>query len=483
MMRRCRIAVFTAEKNHEPAGSLLPGLRGFANTHPDVLIRVFNCFGGETDSLRNRNEYEVYQLAELTGFDGALVDARRILLEEPLEKLRKQIHEAGIPAVFTDAPDQPENIPPETAVQAADWMLRLMRRIYEPEEYEGADLPLQIYRDTEPSASCTELYERQIQTLKRFFQLQARMAEELFDAGSLERLMIGVERNREIFDCDSYYLCINDYYYDSYDRAEWKSDSKTFGREMVLAAGGPHGHDGKRFIRERFPTRQLLPEALKEREPFLVIYPLHYSTYSIGFLALNGASGSDRLNLQESVIHFIEIAIDNVRRKRMLRKLNEALDDLYVHDGLTGLYNRFGLERYGKAAFKRALDEDGEAQVLFIDMDDMKEINDQWGHESGDEALRMVSGFLRQSFGEDDFLMRYGGDEFLIISGLDDENLEEKLQQDLKAFGLELRLPYSLEMSIGGARAVRGEETSLEACMREADRRMYENKRQRKKGR
>ena len=482
-MKRYRIAVFTAEENHEAAGSLLFGLKDFADQHPDVLLRIFSCFGGETDSLRNRNEYAVYQLADLTKFDGALVDARRIALKAPLEKLRARIRETGIPVVYMETDSTTENMPQRTETQAAAQMLCLLRKAGRPEATAETGMPEHSRGETGHSVSFPELYEQQIQTLKRFFQLQARMAEELFDAGSLERLMIGVERNREIFCCDSYYLCINDYYYDSYDRAEWKSDSKTFGTEMVLAAGGPCGSDGQSFLQERFPAQQLLPESLTDRERFLVIYPLHYSTYSIGYLALNGIAESDRLNLQESVIHFIEIAIDNVRRKRMLRKLNEALDDLYVHDGLTGLYNRFGLERYGNAAFRRALEEDGQAQVLFIDMDDMKEINDQWGHEKGDEALRTASGFLRRAFDEDDFLMRYGGDEFLIISGMDDENLPEKLQQDLQAFGQAHRLPFRLEMSIGSARAVRGEESSLEECMRKADRRMYENKRQRKKGR
>ena len=79
------------------------------------------------------------------------------------------------------------------------------------------------------------------------------------------------------------------------------------------------------------------------------------------------------------------------------------LDDPYVHDGLTGLYNRFGLQRFGPEIYSRMLRKYGSAQILFTDMDGMKEINDTFSHDAGDTALRAVSEILRSRCSGEDF--------------------------------------------------------------------------------
>ncbi len=323
-------------------------------------------------------------------------------------------------------------------------------------------------------------YFDQVRFLKDFYSLQDQMAEELFEASTLQELMAIVEKHYRIFGCDNVYLCVNSFYYDNYDKNQWGQDSEGFDDEMVLAGcAGIEVNPYTAARRVRFPTSALLPEAVMRRERFLMFYPLHYNTYSIGYVALDSISEIAKLNLHMSIFSFLEIAIENVRKKCLLRQLNETLDGLYVHDALTGFYNRFGYERYGQQIFDGFLTREGGARVLFVDMDDLKVINDKYGHEIGDEAIRGAAQVLRQACRDGDFLMRYGGDEFLIIASPAEAGLEDAIPRAADAAchpdGL-----YRLAMSVGVVDVAPGDVRTLEDCVQAADALMYENKKRRK---
>ena len=321
-------------------------------------------------------------------------------------------------------------------------------------------------------------YFRQTRFLKNFYILQDELAEELFEANDLMDLMEIVEDNKKVFGSVNAYMCINDYYFDNYDKKNWHRDSKSFGEQMILAVCGRSWlkkEQGQSYI--RFSRKDLLPKELSERERFLVFYPLHYNTYSIGYLALDGISEAAKLNLHMSIFSFLEIAIENVRKKCLLRQFNDFLDNLYVHDALTGLYNRFGFERYGHHAFDSFLMQDGGAQILFIDLDHLKQINDQFGHEIGDEVIRGAAGIIKDVCNPHDFSMRFGGDEFLVIASCRENDLIDALQQAVKSYNaLNGRKPYSLSLSIGIILANGQESKSLEECIKAADAQMYEEK-------
>ena len=326
-------------------------------------------------------------------------------------------------------------------------------------------------------------YFRQTRFLKSFYNVQDRMAEELFEANTLRDLTETVIRNRAIFGGNDIYLCINDYYFDNYDKNEWTQNSETYGEEMVLALGKDDSSCSKSSPFIRFPTRDLLPEPYRSKERFLMFYPLHYNTYSIGYIAIDGISEAAKMNLHESIFNFVEIAIENVRKKELLRRFNEMLDDLYVHDGLTGLYNRFGFDRYASETYDRLMRRHGSVQVLFTDLDDMKQINDEYGHDLGDTALRAVARIMKENCEEGDFLMRYGGDEFVIIANGKRMDLESRILAAADAYNSNSGMPFKLGFSIGTVRAVQNEGRSLDECIREADILMYQIKTDRKVGR
>ena len=134
-------------------------------------------------------------------------------------------------------------------------------------------------------------------------------------------------------------------------------------------------------------------------------------------------------------------------------------------------------------AYDDFISSDGGAQILFVDMDNMKKINDQWGHEFGDAALRATAKILQGACGTKAFLMRYGGDEFLAIaSGLENDP-EEKIGQAVREYNAKAGVPFELSLSIGTVRADENETRTLEECVQAADVLMYSEKSRHKQAR
>ncbi len=151
-------------------------------------------------------------------------------------------------------------------------------------------------------------------------------------------------------------------------------------------------------------------------------------------------------------------------------------------DFLTGLYNRRWLDEH----FRRKLKMRRPEQQLFavmIDLDDFKCINDRYGHAAGDDALRKLSGILRQACkGSDDVIARMGGDEFIILGERSDTGevieLMDAVSASALAFNGQRQSGYLLMPSMGHA-IYTGEDTDS-SFFAAADRAMYRNKQERK---
>ena len=151
-----------------------------------------------------------------------------------------------------------------------------------------------------------------------------------------------------------------------------------------------------------------------------------------------------------------------------------------MHDALTGLFNRFGYDRFAKERFDKFLARDGGAQILFIDMDDMKHINDEYGHEYGDAAIRGTARILTDTCLPGDFIMRYGGDEFLVIASGREADIDAAIQRAAARYNAEAGVPFALSLSIGLIHADAADHPSLDKGVQAADALMYERKNKRK---
>ena len=103
------------------------------------------------------------------------------------------------------------------------------------------------------------------------------------------------------------------------------------------------------------------------------------------------------------------------RQAAELERLAAQLEQLTLHDQLTGLYNLRGLELLGGGAVERAARDGSELCALFIDLDGLKAINDGFGHAAGDAALVAAADVLRGVLRRTDVVARIGGDEFAAV--------------------------------------------------------------------
>jgi diguanylate cyclase (GGDEF)-like protein len=103
-------------------------------------------------------------------------------------------------------------------------------------------------------------------------------------------------------------------------------------------------------------------------------------------------------------------------RTKELNDLNKKLEEMAVTDGLSGLYNHKYFQEKLKEEYNRAVRYKRKLALFMIDIDHFKEFNDDFGHQAGDYAIKVVSGILKEESRSTDLVARYGGEEFAILS-------------------------------------------------------------------
>lgn len=167
-----------------------------------------------------------------------------------------------------------------------------------------------------------------------------------------------------------------------------------------------------------------------------------------------------------------------------LEEYNQKLSGLSQTDELTGLYNRRGFLSFGTQSLALARRMGRRGNVFFADLDELKKINDSFGHLEGDLAIRQAGQILTATFRHMDILARLGGDEFTILAvdtASDFQDiLRKRLDAALAAHNAESRKPYRLSMSIGAVPFDQNSSVSLGELLERADETLYAEKKRRK---
>ena len=174
-----------------------------------------------------------------------------------------------------------------------------------------------------------------------------------------------------------------------------------------------------------------------------------------------------------------------LRFDKMMRdhRGEEELLALSLTDELTGLCNRrrfFVLtEQYLKVAIRKKK----RWLLLYIDMDDLKWINDHFGHSEGDQALIGLGSILKKTFRESDIIARIGGDEFAVLlesTDESDEMLITRLYDNIRNYNAKVPQDYKLSVSVGAAQFDPEYPISMDKLLSKADALMYAQKRKRR---
>ncbi|SHF24073.1 diguanylate cyclase (GGDEF) domain-containing protein [Desulforamulus putei DSM 12395] len=158
-----------------------------------------------------------------------------------------------------------------------------------------------------------------------------------------------------------------------------------------------------------------------------------------------------------------------------LLQLNERVE----RDHLTGLYNRLALYRLLPQMLEEAQEQGKPIVVAMLDLDDFKRINDQFGHQAGDEALCFVAGLIKRILRNDDLAVRFGGEEFVIVlPATDFAKARIPLERILSQIAAAKILPDvdGLTVSIGVAGYAGRGSVDPDELIRQADEAMYRAK-------
>ena len=162
-----------------------------------------------------------------------------------------------------------------------------------------------------------------------------------------------------------------------------------------------------------------------------------------------------------------------------LAEKNQTLNFQSKTDELTQLFNRRGFMEYGQQLIDIATISDDKGCVFFCDLDGLKTMNDTWGHEIGDLAIKTEAMVLRAAFRDSDMVGRLSGDEFGVVAPrfpmykVDD--LRKRLVILNEQFSKDAKLPFTLSISIGPVE-FDSKNSDLHELLKEADKNLYEEK-------
>lgn len=180
------------------------------------------------------------------------------------------------------------------------------------------------------------------------------------------------------------------------------------------------------------------------------IKPIEFKGATLGVLvAATGAELADERTEQllEIFSRSIGLAMNNAM-------IHSKFQKLAAIDSLTGIYNRrFGMDRL-REDFSRSVRDQSSLSLAMIDIDHFKPINDTYGHLIGDKAIRMIAGIIKNCLREGDIVVRYGGEEFMVLmhgaSSRNAQNVCERIRHQVKdAFFKEGTQQIQLTVSVG----------------------------------
>lgn len=166
-----------------------------------------------------------------------------------------------------------------------------------------------------------------------------------------------------------------------------------------------------------------------------------------------------------------------------LKNKNDILNMMSEKDELTGLYNRRGFLENAMTMMKGA--KTYYLLCIYADLDHLKQINDQFGHQEGDFAIKQAGEYLHGSLRSTDVIGRIGGDEFAAVAVIKNENMGKEIRDRIilnsKLFNQSSDKPYYIELSIGYAVYKWSEDLELNQMLSAADLMLYESKMKKRK--
>lgn len=367
----------------------------------------------------------------------------------------------------------------------------------------GFDVELAVkeegYIVTGQSCGCGENFVKQVekhesynQNIRHYADLYktSNMIESLLEAENLDELLLRINNFRYIVNgLDVFMLCLCE----NWDNIEGDNDNyiKNGYSENMIVRMILHNEDCQ-LTEIKYKSKDILPEKMYEyvNKPSAYFYlPMHFKERCFGYSVFKFKD----INYSMSSVFAtwcrnINISLEFLRVRTKLLSVNQRISLNSIRDTLTGIYNRKGFKRFSDSLFKKAQSEKTKLFILVADLDMLKQINDNYGHIEGDNAITVCANVLNTCCQNNEVCARIGGDEYAIVGCFDyDDNVVESYINYINAYferyNSTSEKPYHVGASLGYYCDIPDEGVDFQYCFNIADKRMYANKHERKKSR
>lgn len=319
-----------------------------------------------------------------------------------------------------------------------------------------------------------------------------KLAEELIDCQSLSEFIKKLKRFVNEFEANAIYLCLDKGFKEDLEVTDTECGDGEFHNDLK-AEGLPDKmsvvmayENGKYVYYGDFDTKDMLPQIKNQsNESHVYLFlPLHFRNYFMGYIVLDNSDFAFNNVVFNTWILNLSISLESMRKQAHLKSMLRTLDKIYMIDPLTGLNNRFGFAKNTSVSFGRCIKTGGKIMIFFADLDRLKPINDVYGHEKGDVAIRAVADALKETCEAKEVCARFGGDEFVVYGeGYSEDDAKEfglRFEAKLKSISEELNEPFDIDASYGYITIKPRDGESLDKYIDMADNIMYFNKKTKK---
>ncbi|MCI6560806.1 MAG: GGDEF domain-containing protein [Oscillospiraceae bacterium] len=235
-----------------------------------------------------------------------------------------------------------------------------------------------------------------------------------------------------------------------------------------------------------FDSSEMLPGMFKGTGKGRVNYfiPLHFRERCLGYMIIVNSHFPLESSMFQTWCITISNMLENVRKIICLDYAVQKLDKLYTVDTLSGIYNRNGFVRGTSNLFSYCIKRKRSVMLMFIDMDGLKLINDNYGHSEGDAAIKGIALVIRESCTNGEVYCRFGGDEFIIFAADytkdDAQRLKERIEINIDKANKLSNKEYDLSASMGYYITYPNPDDEIFQLVTAADNVMYETKKKKK---
>ena len=305
---------------------------------------------------------------------------------------------------------------------------------------------------------------------------------------SFSEFSMKLQRYVEEYNFDYFYLCLcgdRDKYFSEIDSiASGKELERDIGRYTKYGTIPLAYERGRWTSYMEFSLNQILPEECRKTGEYYLVVPLHYGNVCMGYCVIGILRETRKQRFIPHFIIDINNALGNIRENDIKNTMFARINERWIYDELTGIYNRAGLWQKLEPYIAKIHSDNRKLAVFFIDLDGLKKVNDEFGHEEGDIYIKSMADILLHGSADDDIVARYGGDEYIMISSYEKEkDIEDSIQRIEDAIDRFNKSDayHRLSASIGYQKEEDFESLDIRKMIAFADKDMYANKRRKKK--